>query len=803
MSVVNTNVKSLTAQASLQRVGRDLDTAMERLSTGRRINSAADDAAGLSISERMSSQVRSLNMAIRNANDGISLVQTAEGAMVEVSDMLQRMRELAVQAVNGTYNADDRASLDAEVQQLKSEIDRIANTTKFNNQAILDGSFNNKVVQIGDTADQAVAVNIASLQISDLGMGGSGGAGSNVLIGQRVALGSATDAGDIEINGQSLGAIGASDDMEDILKNINDNVDNVVASGFNTVVARNIGTGVTTDGQLQIKVTALGAGTATQYAISASNSLAELRDNINAEAGGVVTASINDEGKLVLANDTGATIAIADASASSASSYDTGSGFYEGASPTAFVSYAGFLRLESADGSAITIERGNAALASPGTDAEVAYLGFREITREGLGNDAYTTTGIALTSAGVDTAWGQTDLKINGVQIYDVDIATDSFGGKLQAINNFSGDTGVNASAFFEKSFTIDTANLTVGGKAYLNGVELTWTGATVASMATVINAKTAEHGLVATANGSNLVLSGSNVQSVDIRYENLSQTEYDVIHDAVDPAHSAATVSADVTITLTDSAFFREGRTITIAVAGGFSGSTASVSYTVTSTDTATTVAQALRDKIVAGIDTATAVSHINAAAGVITFDDDVAYGQKSFTITLDDGTVFGAADVTYGRIRLDSSDESPIAIELGDDSTVAEHGLLEMNVGAADFQVNAATIGTGGTSTLSGVNVPPLGSAQKAIGAIDSAITAINQQRSGLGALQNRLEHSVDNLTNVVLNTEASRSRILDTDYATETAELARAQIIQQAATAMLAQANQQPQTVLALLQ
>ena len=130
MSVVNTNVKSLVAQDSLLKSGRALATSMERLSTGKRINSAKDDAAGLSISNRMDAQIRGLTMAVKNANDGISLMQTAEGALDEVTNSLQRMRELAVQAVNGTNNAQDRAALDAEVQQLKSEIDRTAKTTR-------------------------------------------------------------------------------------------------------------------------------------------------------------------------------------------------------------------------------------------------------------------------------------------------------------------------------------------------------------------------------------------------------------------------------------------------------------------------------------------------------------------------------------------------------------------------------------------------------------------------------------------------------------------------------------------------
>ena len=202
MSVINTNINSLTAQASVRTAGLNLSTAMERLSSGIRLNSAKDDAAGLAISSRMDSQIRGLNMAIRNANDGISLMQTTEGSLGEVTSMLQRMRELAAQSVNGTNNQSDRFALDAEVQQLKTEIDRIATTTEFNSQKLLDGSFKNKQFQIGDKAGASIGVTIASIKTQDLGLGGGNGVG-NTLVSQRIAIDD-IDAGDILINGKPL-----------------------------------------------------------------------------------------------------------------------------------------------------------------------------------------------------------------------------------------------------------------------------------------------------------------------------------------------------------------------------------------------------------------------------------------------------------------------------------------------------------------------------------------------------------------------------------------------------------------------
>ena len=166
--VVNTNVGSLNAQRQLNSTTNEMSTAMERLSSGKRINSSSDDAAGLAIANRMTSQVKGLTMAIRNANDGISIVQTAEGAMDEVSAMLQRMRELAVQASSGSNSSADLESLNSEVGQLLSEIDRVSTDTRFNNISILDGSYATQI-QIGDQSSQSMNISIASTATSAMG----------------------------------------------------------------------------------------------------------------------------------------------------------------------------------------------------------------------------------------------------------------------------------------------------------------------------------------------------------------------------------------------------------------------------------------------------------------------------------------------------------------------------------------------------------------------------------------------------------------------------------------------------------
>ncbi|AWH17572.1 flagellin [Stenotrophomonas sp. ZAC14D2_NAIMI4_7] len=157
--VINTNTMSLNAQRNLSTSGNSLATTIQRLSSGSRINSAKDDAAGLAISERFGTQIRGLDVAIRNANDGISLAQVAEGSLSEVGNNLQRIRELAVQASNATNSASDRKALQAEVTQLVSEVDRVAKQSDFNGTKLLDGSFTSQLFQVGANAGQAIAIN--------------------------------------------------------------------------------------------------------------------------------------------------------------------------------------------------------------------------------------------------------------------------------------------------------------------------------------------------------------------------------------------------------------------------------------------------------------------------------------------------------------------------------------------------------------------------------------------------------------------------------------------------------------------
>ncbi|HEX8874075.1 MAG TPA: flagellin, partial [Nitrosospira sp.] len=249
-AVINTNIISLNAQRNLNSSQSALATTLQRLSSGLRINSAKDDAAGLAISERMTSQIRGLNQAVRNANDGISMSQTAEGALGEIGNNLQRIRELSVQSRNASNSASDRTALNNEVQQLKSEIDRVASTTAFNGIKLLDGSFTNQAFQVG--ANVGETINISSMvnaQSSSLGTTTT----ANVT-GVAATAFTAITAGDLTINGTSVGAVAAGG--------------NAVTQGANIAAAINSVSNTT-----NVYATADAAGVVSLFNVSGSNTV--------------------------------------------------------------------------------------------------------------------------------------------------------------------------------------------------------------------------------------------------------------------------------------------------------------------------------------------------------------------------------------------------------------------------------------------------------------------------------------------------------------------------------------------------
>jgi len=267
MLVINTNVPSLNAQRNLSGSGLALATALQRLSSGLRINSAKDDAAGLAISERFTTQIRGSDVAERNASDGISLSQTAEGYLSEVANNLQRIRELAVQARNGTNSATDRAALDNEVQQLKAEIDRVAGTASFNGVKLLDGSFTSAVFQVGADAGQTIYVN----NLANTGSSALGTYNYATVTGVAAAtVNTSLAAGDLKINGTNAGAIAATTSAVLRAQQVRDAV-NAISGTTGVFATTDVATNqVTLFSQGAITVAFAGAGTTLTTGLTAA-----------------------------------------------------------------------------------------------------------------------------------------------------------------------------------------------------------------------------------------------------------------------------------------------------------------------------------------------------------------------------------------------------------------------------------------------------------------------------------------------------------------------------------------------------
>ena len=311
---INTNVASLSAQNNLSKSQSLSDQALERLSSGLRINSAKDDAAGLAISSRFDTQVRGLGVAQRNANDGISLTQTAEGALGQSGDLLQRIRELSVQSANDTNSSSDRKSLQAEVTQLQAELNRVADTTNFNGQTLLNGDFANAQFQVGANANQTINVSLSSARGTDIGnyTADAGGSilGSAIAAGADASAGNAVQADTLTIsgNGQSEDvAIGVGASAADIAANVNAVTGNTGVSANATTTATLSGIG---DGTVSFDLTADDGTTVSVAATVGGGDLGTLAAAINDASATTGVTAVVDGNTITLENEVGSNIAI-------------------------------------------------------------------------------------------------------------------------------------------------------------------------------------------------------------------------------------------------------------------------------------------------------------------------------------------------------------------------------------------------------------------------------------------------------------------------------------------------------------
>ncbi|MEY4475806.1 MAG: hypothetical protein RL248_1573 [Pseudomonadota bacterium] len=499
--VINTNVASLNSQRQLMNSGSALDQSTERLSSGKRINSAKDDAAGLAISNRMTSQVRGLDQAIRNANDGVSLVQTAEGALQEVTNILQRMRELSIQSANGIYSDADRGTLNAETKQLKLELDRISSSTSFNGQNLLDGTLGNTKLQIGSEANQIIDVSVPSFSTASLG-GSSGD-----VVGEPTATGLAAlntlIAGDLIVNDTAIGALTTGTSLNNTLALVNASLEGkgALASARTEVRAINSGSGVLVAGSSALTLTVVDGNNNTQsYVITDTNNFKELVAKINNETG--IQATVNDAGKLVLSREGALSITVNDTSTNNAAS-----GLVDGSTNFSLV-----FTDTSTDKRGVKIE--------PGTIAPAAILALGIDMQD---NDRNLQ---GATVAAAASAIKKGDLIINGVEIDTIALpgatAAANLTTLIQKINAQSSDTGVVAFA------GAGTSNL---GLRSVSGAEISIKYGDAAVAATIAGQTGLQERNASEGSGS--------IASVDISTADGAQKAISIIDKAIDQVNS------------------------------------------------------------------------------------------------------------------------------------------------------------------------------------------------------------------------------------------------------------------------
>ena len=699
MSVINTNNNALFAQNSIYQVNKAQSNAMQQLSTGQRINSAKDDAAGLAIATRMTSDINGYAVAVQNSNQGMNMAQTADGALNNVNNILQTMRQLAVEASNGTMTSANRKSTQAEVAQLQKQIDSIAHTTASNGIQLLDGTAGNVILQTGVNQGNTMTMSIGSVQTKDIGIGSL----ASLTSIQANSTPAALSTGDLLINGVSVPASVATSDTSS--SNLNEASSIAKAAAINSV-SNNTGVTATVDptsvggtsmtaaaltGSLTINgVSTASFSTTTDTTISRQLTIQAI-NNISKETGVTASDSQTATGGVILSAADGRNIQVAFTTLTAASTGVTAAG-----------TYGGQIELHSTTASPI----------------EIGTTPSGTITNSGFTVGSYQPNQATV---------------VTNLQTQAATAPTSTFDASTMSIN------GVAIGATLAQDDTASYIDAT-------NAVSSVSTNSSIA-IAAAINRQTKLTGVSAVAAPN--VITGSSFTASALGAAGLK----------INGVTIAAAATLGASNTLVDS----------MNAINQYSGQTG-----VTAVDNGnglTLTAQDGRNIVIEATSAANAATQLGIPAAAI--------GAATAPVT------------TYGKVQLVSDNKFTVAAGSSGTSTLENLGF---NVGTYGGANNGLKINQIDVSSQSG--------AQSAITAIDAAISTVSAIQSNVGAYENRLSSTVTNLQSMNTNMSSSRSTIQDTNYSTTTTALARSQIISQAATAMLAQANQSGQTVLSLL-
>ena len=662
MTVINTNIKALYTQSALKESNRASQVAMQQLSTGKRINSSKDDAAGLAIAARMTQNIQGMNQSIRNSGDAISLIQVAEGATNEITTMLQRMSELAVQSSNSTYSTEQRGYLDQEFQQLKQEIVRISETHQWNGFPILNGKAGAPVGSPVTTTNLRAGVDAGGAAIKTLGDGDLTIVNSK---GVAVAIPASLASNDTKSN-STADSSSKSGSAIAIAAAINSQI---ATTGVNAKAIGPVVTATkTTVGDKSIQTDLWVNGSKVSLSLTAGQTVSERRQyvitsiNANTATHGV-TAGDGGNGGLTLTTTDGRNLSV----------------WYDGSSAN------------SLNGSDFGLGLNTATASNP-----VGITGVASATVAAQGKAETADITFADKSAGVAVT-------VNGL-------------------------TFTPTANITKENLAIAFASLTSG----MSAAEATSSHPTSAGLGTYTGKFTEGFTTGGIASGAIKVVA----TATDDNKGNIP---------IIAVANCTVSANVDGTNVPASTAY----GTVTLNSINAFTVRPGANAYPNVTT---------------------------GAMAADSTFANFTALGFKAETIN----------PKNIGRLsfQVGPSPDQLISIDL------------------ADFGKNGDITGAI-TSDKAPTNILSVQAANDVTQSVNKSLDMISMTRASMGAVMNRLEHVIDNLTNVVMNSEASRSQIEDADYASASTELARTQIMQQAATAVLAQANTSQQTVLKLLQ
>jgi flagellin len=785
MTVINTNIKALYTQSALKQSERASQAAMEQLSTGKRINSSKDDAAGLAIAARMTQNIKGMNQSIRNAGDAISLIQVVEGATNEITSMLQRMSELAVQSSNSTYSTAQRGYLDQEFQQLKEEIVRISETHEWNGFPILNGKAGTPIGYPTTTTDSRLAVPAGqtglTLKNGDLVVEIPNANGTKKAVEIPASL-----ATDDTVSSEISNSSNAAGSAIAIAAAINKVVGETGVRA--TAVGAEINATKTVVGTTSIQTDLYVNGTKISLSLTAGQTVGERRqyviDSINAatDSHGVI-AGDGGNGGLSLKTIDGRNLSVW---------YDNSSGikgqdFGLGGTGDVASDPQGVTGLASAAIAAVTTKRTN----------ETVTITFPTL----FTGETYTLNGLKFTASATVTSAQLAGLYANlkaGTTAADATTLNPTTG-----LGSFDPDTRFGTGDFSTGAATGSTVVAKAAQNGDVTNIAHTWTTARVATSSISVTGAVGTAEEVATTfcdmrSGDTVSVGGltftasSTLTASDVAtiFQNKLKTSSPSVPAASVGSFGTTALSADWG--LKSQTLAANANSITfLAAAPGVK----TTSLPVSSTNVAlSTIAPT------AGVNGGVAASTVY---GTVKFNSNSAFtirpganAYPSGAISAKDSSFNNFTQLGFNANTINSKNIGRLSFQVGPSPNQLIH------IDLADFGQTGDITGpiTSGTAPT---NILTVQAANDVTQSVNKSLDMIAQTRASMGAVMNRLEHVIDNLTNVVMNSEASRSQIEDADYAKASTELARTQIMQQAATAVLAQANTSQQTVLKLLQ